>query len=189
MSNDANCFALAEALFGAGRGEEIVVGVTLGTGCGCGVVIRGEILEGTTANAGEVYRALVGDRPFDEALSGGGLERLYGERAGRSLAGEEISRLAAESDARALGAFEDFGKWVAKGLGIIAAVLDPGVIVLGGSVSSAFERFAGAMQAEIGRYLAPAAARRLRVVRSEQGAQAGARGAAALLFSPRLTPR
>jgi glucokinase len=184
LSNDANCFALSEATFGAGRGEEIVVGITLGTGCGCGVVIRGRILEGATANAGEVYRALVGERTFDEALSGGGLERLYREGTGRAASGAEVSRLAAAGDAGALAAFASYGGWLARGLGIIAAVLDPGVIVLGGSVASAFPHFEAALRSDIGKYVAPAAARRLRIVPSQQGVEAGARGAAALLLAP-----
>ena len=183
LTNDGNCFALAEALFGAGRGEEIVLGVTLGTGCGVGVVIRGRFLEGASANTGEVYRARVGDLTFDEALSGRGLERLYRQRGGDERPGDEIHRLAQRGDERARQAFEDFGRLAAEGLGTLAAVLDPGVIVLGGSVARAHDHFREVLEREIARYLAPSAAERLRIEVSQQGELAGPRGAAALVFS------
>jgi predicted NBD/HSP70 family sugar kinase len=53
VANDANCFALAEALFGAGRGRDVVVGLILGTGCGGGVVVGGRVLNGLHGIAGE----------------------------------------------------------------------------------------------------------------------------------------
>lgn len=183
LTNDANCFALAEAHFGAGRGEDIVVGVTLGTGCGCGIVIGGRLLEGTTCNAGELYRNLVADRTFDEALSGPGLERLYREKTGRRRSGGEINALATEGDAVAAAVFHEFGWWVGRGLGVVGAVLDPGVVVLGGAVATSFRFFEEAMNGELEKHLAPSAAARMRVVPSTQGPQAGALGAAALVLS------
>jgi glucokinase len=181
ISNDANCFALCEALHSAGRGEQVVIGVTLGTGCGVGIVIDRRIFEGTTANGGEVYRAPLGGLSFDEALSGPGLERFYRTRSGSPRNGAEIGRLAAGGNAAALGAFEELGSWLAKGLGILAAVLDPGVIVLGGSVAASFRFFEGALRAELPRYVAPAVAERLRIEPSPGGPLAGPRGAAALV--------
>ncbi len=183
ISNDGNCFALGEALYGAARAECVVLGVTIGTGCGAGLVVEGRIHEGATFNAGEVYRAPCGERTFDEALSGSGLQRLYLERVGHSRTGPEISDLARKGDPGAREVFEAFGVDVARGLGILAAVLDPQVIVLGGGVASAFDCFGEVVQREIGQYMAPTAAGQLRIVASEGGAAAGAAGAAALVFS------
>lgn len=183
MSNDGNCFALGEALYGAARAEAIVLGVTLGTGCGAGLVVDGRIHEGATCNAGEVYRAPCGGRTFDEALSGPGLERLYHERLGKTRTGREISDLARAGDPDAKAVFEVFGGEVARGLGILAAVLDPQVIVLGGGVAAAFDCFGEIVTREIGRYLAPTAAEQLKIVASAAGAASGASGAAALVFS------
>ena len=183
LSNDGNCFALGEALFGAGQGAGVVLGVTLGTGCGVGAVVEGRIFEGATSNAGEVYKALCGDRTFDEGLSGPGLERLWRERLGEAKQGPEITDLARGGDPDAKAVFEVFGAEVARGLGLLAAILDPHVIVLGGSVAGAFDCFEEAVQGRIGEYLAPSAAEQLKIVASSAGAASAALGAAALIFS------
>jgi len=183
ITNDANAFTLAEATHGAGRGHSIVMGITLGTGCGCGVVLRGAILEGASANTGEVYRAPLDGRTFDEVLSGTGLELRYRQRAKTSASGAEIDRRAREGEAAAHAAFDDFGADVAAGLGILAAVVDPGVIVLGGSVSSSYPHFRAALERELPRHVAPGVARGLRVVPAHLGARAGVLGAAALVFA------
>ena len=183
ISNDGNCFALGEALYGAARAESVVLGVTMGTGCGAGLVVDGRIHEGATFNAGEVYRAPCGERTFDEVLSGPGLEQLYFEQVGVKRAGAEISELARNGDPAAGEVFEAFGVAVARGLGILAAVLDPQVVVLGGGVAAAFDCFEGVLKREIVQYIAPGAAEQLRIVASEAGASPGAAGAAALVFS------
>ena len=183
ISNDGNCFALGEALFGAARAESIVLGVTMGTGCGAGLVVERRIHEGATFNAGELYRAPCGEGNFDEVLSGPGLERLYRERAGARRTGPEISELAREGDRAAGEVFEAFGLAAARGLGILAALFDPQVVVLGGGVAAAFDCFGDVLKREIVQYLAPGAAEQLRIVASEAGAEAGAAGAAALVFS------
>ncbi|MBI4605904.1 MAG: ROK family protein [Planctomycetes bacterium] len=183
ITNDGNAFALAEALHGAGRGRGIVVGVTLGTGCGCGVVIHGRILEGATANTGELYRAPVAGATFDEVLSGRGLARLYLQEAGREAPGADISRLADAGDPAALRAFGAFGRTVAQGLGIIASIVDPHVFVLGGSVAASFRHFEGSLQRDLPAYVAPQVAAKLEIVPSALGPGAGALGGAALVFS------
>lgn len=137
VDNDANCFALAEAVFGGGRSEQIVVGITLGTGLGCGIVIDGKVLAGTTGNAGEVARCLVDGLIYDEALSGRGITGIYGE----GLRGEQILALAEQHDARAIEAWRRYGNRLGAALGIIGAVLDPGAIILGGSVAAGFRWF------------------------------------------------
>lgn len=183
ITNDGNAFALAEASFGAGRGHSIVVGITLGTGCGCGIVIAGRILEGATANAGEVYRAPVAGKCFDEVLSGRGLMSLYVEASGECRRGDEIHALARAKSPLALRAYGELGRRLAQGLGIIAAVLDPSILVLGGSVASGFRFFAPTLRAELARYVAPQVAERLRLVPSRLGGHGGALGGAALIFS------
>ncbi|HVR73239.1 MAG TPA: ROK family protein [Planctomycetota bacterium] len=184
LTNDGNAFALAEAVFGSGEGRGIVVGVTLGTGCGCGIVVRGKILEGRTANAGEVYRVRVAGGSFDEVLSGRGLERTYRQVAGRDIPGAEVSRLADSGDPEALRAFELFGHDVGEGLGIMAAVLDPSIIVLGGSVAASFRHFERTLREALPHRVAPGTARGLEVEPSRLGKLAGALGAAALVSAP-----
>ena len=183
ISNDGNCFALAVATYGMGREHNIVLGVTLGTGCGVGIVINGKIVEGPRASAGEVFLAMVGDRNYDDAVSGTGLERLWREMHGEELDGKKITELADQGDERALRVFDAFADQAALGLGVFAALLDPAVIALGGSVAGAYRHFGPRLQDGILQYIAPAAGEPLKIVPSELGSTAGAAGAAALLFS------
>ena len=183
LSYDGNCFALAEAAFGAGRGQSIVLGVTLGTGCGIGIVINGQVLEGPRACAAEVYRAEVEGLSYDAVVSGTGLRRLWRERVGSEVDGAEITRRADTGDEDALSVFGAFADSAALGLGNFAALLDPGVVVIGGSVASAWRHFGDRLDKRLRRYVAGPACDELIVCPSGLGAGAGAAGAAALLFS------
>ncbi|HLU49863.1 MAG TPA: ROK family protein [Planctomycetota bacterium] len=185
MTNDANAFALGEALFGAARGERIVLGVTLGTGCGVGIVIEGRILDGATANAGEMYRAPLEDGTFDTVLSGVGIESLFAARTGERAQAFEIASRAERGDPIAREIFAVFGERLARGLGILAAVIDPAVIVLGGSVSRSAPYFLERARLALPEFIAPSAAERLRLEVSTLGDVAGVAGAAALLVARR----
>jgi glucokinase len=182
IDNDANCFALGEARYGAGTAEEIVLGVTLGTGCGVGIVSRGELFRGATFNAGEVYRAPIAGSNFDAVLSGVGIEDLHTAMSGERLAGAEIALNARAGDMRALSTFIAFGERLAMGLGILVSVVDPGLVVIGGSVAGSAGLFLPRTLEHLPRYIAPSAAARVRIVVSELGERAAAAGAAALIL-------
>ena len=144
LENDANCFALSEAVDGAGKGAAVVFGVILGTGVGGGIVVDGKVIRGANAIAGEwghnpLPAPTAADLPHPDCycgrkgcietyLSGPGLsndhERLTGERLAPELAvlREETARRYEERLARSLA-------------GVIN-VLDPDVIVLGGGMSN-----------------------------------------------------
>lgn len=156
LTNDANCFALSEATDGAAAGAEVVFGVIIGTGCGAGVVVRGHVLTGPNAIAGEwghnplpwpSASELPGPACYcgkqgclETWLSGPGLAREFEMLSGRRLAAAEIaaSALAGEVDCEAaLSRYEDR---LARGLAHVINILDPDVIVLGGGLSN-IERF------------------------------------------------
>ena len=180
FTNDANAFVLGEARRGAGRGAQSVLGVTLGTGCGVGIVIGGCLIEGATANAGEMYRVPLFDGDFDSECSGGGLERLWLVTTGERAEGAAIAALADRGDARALAVLDAFGARLARGFGLLAALLDPEIIVLGGSVSGSYRHFEAGLRRTFGRYVAPAVAASLRFERAQLGDLAGPLGAAEL---------
>lgn len=180
LENDANCLALGEAMQGAGAGHAAVVAVTLGTGFGCGIVLDGAMYSGVTGNAGEVAFCPVAGATYDEMLSGAGVRRFY-ERvrnAPTELTAREIGDLAEAGEASALEAWRYFGEAVGSGLGTIAAVLDPSICVIGGSVSARFELFREALEGRLRGILAPEAGRRIQVVAAQLGAAAGVIGAA-----------
>ena len=146
IENDANCFTLAEALLGAGRGHRLVFGVILGTGVGGGIVIDGRPWTGLQHIAGEWGHARVdpagpecycGQRGCVETyLAGPALERAYAAAGGdASNASGILARASAGEDTamQVLAAYvEAFGRTLAN----VVNVLDPDVIVLGGGMSN-----------------------------------------------------
>ena len=153
MANDANCFALSEAVDGAARGAEVVLGVILGTGVGGGMVVDGHLLPGANKIAGEWGHNPL---PWPDAeerraaticycgkqgcietyLSGPGLTRDHRRRSGRSLAPSEIAARAEAGEVSAVASLERHGRRLAKALASVVNIVDPDVIVLGGGLSN-----------------------------------------------------
>jgi glucokinase len=164
VENDANAAAWAEYRFGAGRGERDLIAVTVGTGIGGGIVLDGHLYRGrfgTGAEFGHVNvvpngrRCGCGQRGcWEQYCSGRALLREareiadvqaeYGARLlalgggePEGIAAVEVTQAALEGDPAALDCFEEVGGWLGRGLADLAAVLDPGVFVVGGGVSDA----------------------------------------------------
>lgn len=142
--NDAHAFALSEALLGAGRGHRMVLGLTLGTGIGGGLVMDGRLWRGCHGIAGEWGHICVqpgGRRCYcgregcaEQYLSGTALERRYRDLGGMSLTLPAIAA-AGTTDSRAAQVMAEAAEWFGRILGSIVNLLDPDVIVLGGGVS------------------------------------------------------
>jgi fructokinase len=145
LENDANCFALSEAVDGAGKGAAVVFGVILGTGVGGGIVVDGKIIRGANAIAGEwghnpLPQPGEQDLPLPSCycgragcietyLSGPGFSRDHERRTGQQLRAEEIVALGGGSVAL-------YAERLARALAGVINVLDPDVIVLGGGMSN-----------------------------------------------------
>ena len=126
IANDANCFALSEAVDGAGKGAEVVFGVILGTGVGAGIVVRGEVLTGPNAIAGEWGHNPL-PLPEKEDLP---LRACYCGRKGcieTYLSGPALQR---DPD------MDRYENRLARSLAGVINILDPDVIVLGGGISN-----------------------------------------------------
>ena len=148
LENDANCFALAEALAGAGRGAEVVFGVILGTGVGGGIVIDGHLRTGPNRIAGDWGHHSIdpagpscycGQRGCVEALlAGPALEAAYRCSAGSaaSVRVPEIARRAGAGDAAAQAVIERWLGGFGRALANLIDILDPDVVVLGGGLSN-----------------------------------------------------
>jgi fructokinase len=185
LENDANCFALSEATDGAGQGAEVVFGVILGTGVGGGIVVRGKVLTGPNAIAGEWgHNPLPAPGPEDlplpacycgcagcieTYLSGPGLTRDYERFTGKQLAPEEIVAL----DDAAVGRYE---ARLARALASVINVLDPDVIVLGGGMSNVGRLYTEVPRLWSKHVFSDHVATRL--VRNAHGDSSGVRGAA-----------
>ena len=192
MENDANCFALSEAVDGAGSGASNVFGVILGTGVGGGIVIDGKVIEGVNLIAGEWGHNPLPWIRLDEfpgpdcycgkkgcietCLSGPGFENDYAAKTTRRLSAKAIVDAAQRGEQAARDALATYHDRLARALASVINLLDPDVIVLGGGMSNTPE-------------LAPAVSRRLpeyvfsssvetRVVGNKHGDSSGVRGAA-----------
>ncbi len=152
IANDANCFALSEAMDGAGRGVEVVFGVILGTGVGGGIVVRRRIVTGANAIGGEWgHNPLPSLAPRDHPLplcycgrrgcietylSGPGLAADFAREQGERIDADEITRRAAAGDTACAAALGRYAERLARALATVINVLDPDVVVLGGGLSN-----------------------------------------------------
>lgn len=151
IANDADCMALSEASDGVAAGAEVVFGAILGTGVGGGIVVRGQLLRGANAIAGEWgHNPLPWPQPgelpgaacycgrsgcIETWVSGPGLAADHARVNGAALRGEGIASAAAAGDAAAEATLQRYVQRLARGLAHIVNVLDPQVIVLGGGLS------------------------------------------------------
>ena len=146
IQNDANCFALAEALLGAGRGKKLVFGVIIGTGCGGGIVHKGEVITGPQAIAGEWGHMSIetngplcycGQKGCTETfISGGGLENRYAEKFGVRRPLKEVEAAYFAGEPQAMEFMQEFFDRFGRAIANLIDILDPDIVVLGGGVSN-----------------------------------------------------
>ena len=152
LSNDANCFALSEAIEGAGKGASVVFGVIIGTGCGGGIVVNRHILPGVNGIAGEW-----GHTPLpwpvknefenhdcwcgktgclETYISGTALTKDYKRMTGLEKDGKQIVSDCNNGDIVAEAVLQALEDRIARGLAMIINIIDPDIIILGGGLSN-----------------------------------------------------
>lgn len=151
MANDANCFALAEAKMGIVPEKmpeaKVIFGVIMGTGCGGGIVINGEVLNGRQGIGGEWGHNILEENGVpcycgkagctEKVIAGPGLENYYFAETGNKLSLKEIvERHRNGTDEAATKTINRLTEMFAKGISVIINILDPDAIVLGGGVSN-----------------------------------------------------
>jgi fructokinase len=143
VGNDANCFALAEAMLGQGRGFETVFGVILGTGVGGGLVVNGQVLNGRHGIGGEwgqiplenLEDPKAKSATIEGTISGPALARYYARLSGKTLDFREISARAREgNDPHATATMQYLLDNFARAIAVVIDVFDPHAIILGGGV-------------------------------------------------------
>lgn len=188
FDNDANCFTFGESVFGAAKGMKNVVGLTIGTGVGSGIIINKQIYHGRN-NAGELGHIIINfDGLKDTKGISGSLENHVGKlaikRYSKGIAKNplELYEKAAKGNYKAERIWGNVGKYL--GVGIISIIhgLDPDVVVVGGNISKAWRFFNGSMKQEMKKrsLFKPCA-----VVKSKLGDKAAVLGAASLVFIPK----
>lgn len=192
LENDANCFALSEAVDGAGREAQVVFGVILGTGVGGGIVVNGRVLRGANAIAGEwghnpLPSPAAADHPLplcycgrrgciETYLSGPGLAADHAATSGERLGAEAIARGAEAGDAACAATLARYELRLARALAGVINVVDPEVIVLGGGLSN-IRRLYSNVPSLWGAYIFSDAVR-TRLLQAHHGDSSGVRGAA-----------
>lgn len=207
IDNNANAAALAEVRYGAGIGERVVLYVGLGRGIGGALVVNGKIYHGETSTAGEIGHMLVredgpacscGHHGHLEAVASAraiagrmiglsveypetvaALQRLTGNRAERITA-EQVFRLAAEGDRVAQHIVDEVQTYLGITLANIVHLVNPGMIILGGSVAQAGDLLVQPLRERLQRLCLPTATQSLRVVQGHLGSEANIVGAVTL---------
>ena len=156
VRNDADCFTLAECRQGAGAGYGLVFGVIMGTGCGGGIWLDGEVREGPHRMCGEWGHQSVdplgaacycGNRGCVETkISGSGVEAAFRSRYGESLSMERIVAEARSGEPRCRAAFDAFLEDFGRCLGGVISILDPDAVVLGGGLSNIEELYSAGLE-------------------------------------------
>ena len=192
LANDANCFAVSEATDGAAAGADVVFGVILGTGTGGGVVVRGRVITGANAIAGEWGHNPLpwpddDERPgppcycgrrgcLETFLSGPGLAADYARRGGDAVPAEVVVARADAGETRARETLDRWEQRLARSLAVVINILDPDVIVVGGGLSRIGRIYTGVPSRWSAWIFSDAV--RTRLVPASYGDASGVRGAA-----------
>ena len=154
--NDGNCFALSEAIDGAGKHYKIVYGLILGSGAGGGLVIDKQIVSGPNGVAGEwghnqlpymaakkenLETTTLRESEIESFISGLGLAKKYNKKFKKNLKAKEIFELYRQHDIGADKFIDGFKVNLAMSLATIINILDPDAFVFGGGVSNAIDFF------------------------------------------------
>jgi len=139
VNNDVNCFVLGEHAFGEARKCSSVVGLTIGTGLGAGIVIDNRLYEGNNAGAGEIGLLPYLDKNIEYYCSSTFFSDIHQSN------GYECYKKAFEGNATALKIWDEFGKHFAQAIKCVVLAYDPQMIVVGGSISKAHRFFNASM--------------------------------------------
>ena len=175
LDNDANCFALAERYFGAGKDFENFVGLTIGTGLGGGIIQRGKLLQDANCGSGEFGTLPYKDNTVEYYASGSFFSNVYG------VDGGEMYQRALRQEPEALEAYRQLGKHIGEAVKMVVLTLDPQMIVFGGTVAEAHALYEEALWANLQDFAFPSSIKNLKLFFSEMQ-HPGILGAASLCY-------
>ena len=207
IDNDVRCATLGELKYGAGKGAENLVCITVGTGIGSGLVINGKLVRGASNAAGEIghIKLSMNDGPlcgcgdfgcFEAYASGpsivamaeeyikGGKSTMYREIAnGSEITPYIVSKAAEEGDAVAKQIFKQIGHYIGIGLSSVINLLNPEKVIIGGGVSAAGALLFDPIKETINERAMKIAREAVEIVPAELGNTAGVIGASLLMDS------
>lgn len=193
VGNDANCFALAESRYGAGKGIKNMVGLIIGTGVGCGIVLDGKLWSGEYGAAGEIGHTVIDPASDIECLCREGKGHLAGlvggpgivtryQRRGGKMADPAPDKIFASKEPAAIQTLEDTYRYIGIGVSQLVNALDVSLIVLGGGISHLPKTFYQKSEQAINFYTCRVQGRKVKLVKHQlPEMNAGVIGAAALV--------
>lgn len=138
VDNDVNCFVNGEFLYGVGKGYNHVVGITLGTGVGAGIVTNGAVYRGSNTGAGEICCLPYLDGNYEEYTS----SQLFKKW---NTTGKDEAEKADKGDEKAIARWNELGYHLGKLLQVILYTYDPECIIIGGGIAKSAFRFEKSM--------------------------------------------
>jgi len=181
VDNDANCFGLGEQRAGKARGMHHVLVGTLGTGFGFAYILNGNVLHGSTGTATEIGKLPYQGGIYEDFVTGRGLRAMHARLSGEDLEPKEISERAFKGDENCLKTFMEYGRTLAYTILPFIALVDPEIVVLGGSVSINWPFFQASLKETIRQHIFTHQQEHLKIEKSELGELAAVIGAAGLL--------
>jgi len=139
VNNDANCFVVSEKYFGKGKQYQDIVGLTMGTGLGAGIIIQNQLYSGQNCGAGEFGSIPYNGQTYEDYCSGKFFKREYG------IKGHQVFEDAISGNQKALDIFHKFGTHLGNAILTILFAVDPQAIFLGGSVTQSYQFFQESM--------------------------------------------
>ena len=146
INNDDNCFAVGEKYFGKGKEFENIVGLTLGTGLGAGIIINNRLYSGKNCGAGEFGSLPYKDSILEDYCSSKFFINQY------HTTGEVLYSRAQRGDRQAIDIFEEFGSYLGDAVISIMFTIDPDLIVLGGSISKSYKFFIDSLMEKLEKF-------------------------------------
>jgi len=197
IDNDVHCLVFAEALFGAGKNKQMVVGLGIGTGVGGGIVINKKIIYGKSGTAGEMGHMMIiypersrgekarkcncGSRGCLEAyINEKGIQKTAKKIFGREIGTIKLYEMAKKRDKKAIEVWKITGRYLGLGLANIVDTLNPDIVIIGGGIAGAREFLLNSAKKEMRKNILSPKAKNMPVVRAKLGEFAGAIGAGLL---------
>ena len=160
INNDSNCFTLGVSKFGEGKAFNNIVGVTMGTGIGSGIIIGGQLYGGRNTGAGEIGALPYLSMDYEHYCSSSFFTKFHGRT------GKELGELAALGDPKALTIWEEFGEHVGDLMQVVLYTYDPEAIIIGGGIASAFPYFEKAMWEQLSKFPYPETINHIKIIPS-----------------------
>jgi glucokinase len=180
VNNDANCFAVGEKHFGKGKAYKNLVGVTLGTGLGAGIIIDNRLYSGPNCGAGEFGSISYKDQIVEYYCSGQFFIKEH------DIKGQQVFEKAQQGDKKAMAIFQEYGTHLGEAIKTVMFAVDPEAIILGGSVCQSYSFFQKAMWEQIKTFPYKKSIDRLVIERSDEP-HIAILGAAALYYDACIT--